>query len=104
LKTAFDRSDELVRCPAAPFCVPDDRGNTRQHVFDRVVELGAQQVLTVFGLLAPRDIAGQTFPRRFLQPRLPAVGADETKDDSIGGAVGAQTAIVRLEAPPGSSG
>ena len=71
----------------------DDRSNAREHVFDAVVELGDQQVLALFGLLAPRDIAGQTLeaykaatfvefrPGRFLEPRLPPIRTNETKGD-----------------------
>src|SRR5258707_13760398 len=96
LNAAVERIDELVSGPAAPARVPDDCRNARQHVFDAVVEFGAQQILALFGLLAPRDIAGEALdaykaadriefrPRGFLEPYLPAVGANETKGDRGG--------------------
>src|SRR5713101_5095132 len=89
--------------------MPDDCYNARQHVFDAMVEFGAQQVLALFRLLAPRDIAGQALdaykaagrvefrPRGFFEPHLPAVGANETKGDR-GGTVDVGPPIVILEA------
>src|SRR5258708_39451802 len=79
--------------------MPGDSPNARQHVFDAVVEFGAQQVLALFSLLAPGDIAGQALDahkaagrvefrsRGFLEPHLPAVWANETKGERGGGPV-----------------
>src|SRR5258708_27527667 len=90
--------------------MPGDSPNARQHVFDAVVEFGAQQVLALFSLLAPGDIAGQALDahkaagrvefrsRGFLEPHLPAVWANETKGERGGRTVDAWPVIVRLEA------
>ena len=61
MNAAVERIDELVSGPAASAGMPDDRRNARQHVFDAVIEFGAQQVLSLLVPLAPRDIAGQAF-------------------------------------------
>jgi hypothetical protein len=54
--------------------VPDDRRKTRQHVFDPVVELGAQQVLTLFGLLDRKQQDGRT-------NRLPRLERQQDDED-----------------------
>src|SRR5260370_21664903 len=87
---------DLVGGPAASARLPDDRGKACQHIFDAVIEFGGQQVLPLLVALAPRDIARQAFdaynaatrvefrPRGFLEPHLPAVGANETESDRAG--------------------
>src|SRR5215467_896810 len=87
----------------------DDDCDARQHVLDPVVEFGDQQILALFGPLAPRDIESQTLEadnssghvefcfRRFLKPHLLPIRADETKGHRIAGPDGADLTDMRFE-------
>src|SRR5260370_38095232 len=98
---------DLVGGPATWARLLDDRRNACKHIFDAVMEFGAQQVFPLLVALAPRDIARQAFdaynaatrvefrPRGFLEPHLAAVGANETESDR-GGTVDAGPAMMRL--------